>query len=500
MLKVRKTKTASGSIAVQVVYYKNRKIVIEKHIGSGKTKEEIQLLVKEAKDWIKKNSLQEELFSQEESIKKSSLTDIRFFGVSHRFAYQLLQRVALKCGIDVKRDSFIFDFAVMRMIEPTSKLRTIRLLERYFDIYYSERTVYRKLLKIVNRKEGIEVIALKCAKEMLEDDLALILYDVTTLYFETFKADELRVEGFSKDNKPQQPQIVVGLIVTREGFPLSYEVFAGNTFEGKTMLAVLNNFIKENGVTKPIVVADAAMLSQGNIKELKEQNLSYIVGARLGNTSFKTIEYASNKLGNKDGNTTRIKTEIGELIIEFSKKKYHKDKYEMDKQIQKAKQLIEDNQAGRRIKFVKHKGKENQYILNETLIEKTKLLLGMKGYYTNILKNILSDKDIITRYHDLWHIEQSFRIVKSDLATRPVFHRKSDAVRAHVLICFTALMLAKFLEIKTKFSLKQIIDAIWTVTDAKLYDKNTNTTFTVRVEVNPNSQDVVNKLNEVLSY
>lgn len=496
---IRKTKTASGSTAIQVVYYKNRKLIIEKHIGSGKSKQEIESLVKKGQDWVKKHSNQEELFP-ENSANKVTTTELRLLGVSHSFTYELLLRVAQHCGLASNKDRFLLDFAIMRLIEPTSKLRTIKLLERYFDITYSERTVYRKILRLGIRKQSIEEIAIKCAKDMLQEDLALILYDVTTLYFETFKGDELRIEGFSKDNKPQQPQIVVGLIVTRHGFPLGYEVFPGNTFEGKTMLKVLDDFRKKNNTKRPIIVADAAMLSKENIEELKKRNLLYIVGARLGNASLKIIQTAHDKLQSKDGKSIRIKTITGELIIDFSKERYRKDKREMYKQLLKAKQLVEKNQPGKRVKFVKHKDKNNQYILNEALIKKTKLLLGMKGYSTNIPETTLSNKDIITRYHDLWHVEQSFRMAKSDLASRPVFHHKQEAVKSHILICFAALIIGKFLEINTKLSLKQIIDAIWVVNDAKLYDKTTNNSFILRSELNQSSMEIVNEINSALSY
>ena len=504
---IRKTKTGSGSTAVQVVYYKNRKLIVEKHIGSGKTEQEIETLVKEGKDWIKEHSIQEELFP-ENPTGIAAVTGLKFLGVIHSYTYEILQRVALHCGINSNEDSFLFDFAIMRLIEPASKLRTIKLLERYFDIIYSERTVYRKILSLEDKKQRIEQTAIKCAKGMLKDDLALILYDVTTLYFETFKGDELRVEGFSKDNKPQQPQIVVGLIVTCQGFPLGYEIFSGNTFEGKTMLKVLDNFTQENQVKMPIIVADAAMLSKENIEELRKRNLSYIVGARLGSTSLKIIETIHDKLlpkelipQNKDGQSTRIKTDnAGELVVDFSQARYRKDKNEMDKQLLRAKALVEKNQPGKRVKFVKRKDKNDQYIINEALIQKTKLLLGMKGYLTNIPAKVLSNKDIITRYHDLWHVEQAFRMAKSDLASRPIFHYKQEAVKSHILICFTALMIGKFLEINTKLSLKQIIDALWVITDAKLYDKTTKNTFSIRSELNQNSQDVVHKIDIALSY
>jgi len=499
VLSIRKVRTGSDSTAVQIVYYKNRKVVIAKHIGSGKSKEEIDLLVKRGKEWIENNSLQEELFPTI-PIKIVSLTDLQYLGTTHRFAYHLLERVAKQCGLAIEEDRFLFDFSIIRLIEPTSKLRTITLLNRYFDIHYSERTVYRKLKELSKRKQKIEAIAVKCAQDMLQEDFALILYDVTTLYFETFKDDQLRVEGFSKDNKPKQPQIVIGLIVSRQGFPVSYEVFSGNTFEGKTMLKVLDNFRKKNRVTRPIVVADAAMMSQENIEELKQRKLSYIVGARLGSTSMKTIEEADRKLQNKDGNTIRFKTDNGDLIIEFSTKRYRKDKHEMEKQLLKAKQIVEGKQPNKRTKFLKHKGKDNQYILNEPLIQKTKLLLGMKGYYTNIDDSILSNQDIIQRYHDLWHVEQTFRMAKSDIASRPVFHYKEEAIRSHILICFTALMIGKLLEIKTKFSLKRVIDAIWIITEAKMFDRITKKEHIFQSELNKDSNFIINKINNFLSY
>jgi len=375
VLSIRKVRTGSDSTAVQIVYYKNRKVVIAKHIGSGKSKEEIDLLVKRGKEWIENNSLQEELFPTI-PIKIVSLTDLQYLGTTHRFAYHLLERVAKQCGLAIEEDRFLFDFSIIRLIEPTSKLRTITLLNRYFDIHYSERTVYRKLKELSKRKQKIEAIAVKCAQDMLQEDFALILYDVTTLYFETFKDDQLRVEGFSKDNKPKQPQIVIGLIVSRQGFPVSYEVFSGNTFEGKTMLKVLDNFRKKNRAARPIVVADAAMMSQENIEELKQRKLSYIVGARLGSTSMKTIEEADRKLQNKDGNTIRFKTDNGDLIIEFSTKRYRKDKHEMEKQLLKAKQIVEGKQPNKRTKFLKHKGKDNQYIFNHKIKEKHKHYLN----------------------------------------------------------------------------------------------------------------------------
>lgn len=499
LLRIRKTKTASGSTSVQIVYYRDRKVIVEKHIGSGKTEEAIGTLILKAQHWIESRSTQQELFALKTPLELSP-QNLRLIGVTHQFTYQLLECIAVKCGMTMPKDRFLFDFSIMRLIEPTSKLRAITLLSRYFSIDYSERTVYRKMGTIIQDKKRIEAIAVQCAKNLLQDDLSMVLYDVTTLYFETFKSDELRKEGFSKDNKPQQPQIVIGLLVTREGFPLGYEVFAGNTFEGKTMLNVLQSFIKQHGVNKPIVVADAAMLSHKNIEELQRQELFYIVGARLGNTAGAIIKEAVTKLRQQDGSSTRVKTTSGDLIVEFSGKRYRKDKYEMEKLVERAKQIVENKLAVKNVKFIKHKSKSKDYKLNDELIDKAKLLLGMKGYYTNVSETVFSDKEIIDRYHDLWHVEHSFRIAKSDLASRPIFHYSEQAIASHILICFTALMIAKYLESLTKLSLRQIIDAIWQIKEVLLLNTLTDTSFTIRSDFSLLAKDILRKIDPNLSY
>lgn len=141
-------------------------------------------------------------------------------GVYQSYSYKILLDSARRCGLSSAVEKFLIDFAIIRIIEPASKLRSINLLSQYFGIEYSERTVYRKVKELHLLKKSIEKKAIQCAKEQLDQDLSLVLYDVTTLYLETFKSDELRVPGFSKDHKHQQPQRVVGLIVTRSGFPL----------------------------------------------------------------------------------------------------------------------------------------------------------------------------------------------------------------------------------------------------------------------------------------
>jgi hypothetical protein len=494
---IRKTKTASRAIAVQVVRYKNRKVEVIKHIGSGHSPEEIAALMVSAAIWIEQETHQNSLF-QRTAKRTLPLATTRYLGTTHIFAYSVLRSAAERCGFSALENSLLIDLVLMRLVEPTSKTRSLKLLSRYFNIQYAERSVYRALPKMKEYKTDAERIAVSFAKDSLQSNLVVILYDVTTLYFETFMKDELRIQGFSKDNKSQQPQIIIGLLVTTTGFPVGYEVFRGNTFEGKTMLPVLERFVERYGVTTPIVVADAAMLSYSNIVELKNRGLSYIVGARLANTSGSTIDKVSSVLRRKDGATIRIRTECGDLICSFSANRFRKDRADMERQIERGKMLIARGEPGKRAKFIKCANKKGGYFIDDALIKKTELLLGIKGYYTNTPSKRLSNRRVIACYHDLWHVEQAFRIAKSDLAARPIFHYKQDAILAHMVICFIALAIGKYLEIKTKLSLRRVIDILWTVTDARITDSATGEEFVFRSEPDKEVKTLLKKLR--LSY
>lgn len=480
MPSIRKTKTASSATAVQVVRYEKRKVVIMKHIGSATKDDDIAALVESAEAWIAAETRQHALFGKKPQ-RTLILANARYFGVTHNFARHVLSALAKKIGFTALNAPLLLDLAYMRIIEPCSKLRAITLMDRYFGVRYSESAVYSALPTLIKHKAAVEKIAVTWAKKGLSSDLTLVLYDVTTLYFETFEADNLRVPGFSKDNKSQQPQIVVGLLVTREGFPLAYEVFKGNTFEGKTMMPVIKAFAKKHGVKTPTVVADAAMISRDNVSKLAESGFSYIVGARLANCSSTVTERVTSALTEKkDGTKVRIVTGHGDLIAEFSEKRHRKDKADMEKQIAKAKALIAKGEPGKRAKFVKV---EDKYAFDEALNAKVSSLLGIKGYYTNLSEELMDNDTIIARYHDLWHVEATFRMTKNDLATRPIFHRKEDAIKAHILASFVALGIAKYMELQTGYSLRQIVDLLWSVTEAHIVDTVTKEKFTLRSEL-----------------
>lgn len=494
---IRKTRTASGAVAVQVVRYEQRKVVVLKHVGSAHDPGQEAALMEAARGWIEASTLQVPLFVDGAKAQLSP-DALRLQGISHRFTYAALMGFAMRCGFGNIRDQLLLDLSIMRLVEPSSKLRAITLLDTYFGVCHAERTLYRNLPKISRHKAQAERIAVKYAKETLSCDLALVLYDVTTLYFETFKADELRVPGFSKDNKSQQPQVVLGLLVSREGFPLSYGLFPGNTFEGKTMLPLLERFAKEHQVQTPTVVADAAMLSEKVLDQLVQQGMSYIVGARLANTSPKTIDLICAGLGQREGCTFRTRTKHRDLVCAFSPKRYRKDKATFDLQVSKAQALVAKGEPGKRAKFVKSAKGRDPYVLDSGLMARTERLLGIKGYCTNIPQKVLADKQVIERYHDLWRVEQSFRMAKSDLASRPIFHRAQQSIHAHLVICFVALAMARAIERAAGCSLRHALDQLWKVSDAHLLNAATGQAFTLRSEIPLETREILDALG--LSY
>jgi transposase len=476
MYSVRKVKTKSGSVALQVVQYVGHRSIIAKHIGSAKDETEEIVLRQRALEWIDEQTAQLSLFPAQKQ--KLLVVDRgECIGVTHHFALRFFIGCFDECGLS-HLPRLLLDLAIMRLIEPASKLRSVELLQHYFGIKYSQR-IYRNIPKLSAYKADIEQCAYNVAQQKFNEPFYFVLYDVTTLYFESFKADEFKIQGFSKDNKSQQPQIVIGLLVTQSGFPLSYQVFAGNTFEGKTMLPVVETFISAHPQTKPIIVADAAMLDEERLAELKQKKLSYIVGARLANADLGLVKQIHATLKGEHGDIARFQSRHGDLVCDFSNKRYKKELNELNKLVQKAEELVAKQSLKVRAQFVRKVTKE-KIELNTVLIEKRRLLLGIKGYCTDLPEQQLSNEMVIDRYHQLWHIEQSFRMSKFDLQTRPIYHQKQEAIKAHVLICFIALMAEKYLEITTKLSLREVRFLVWNITETHIQDRLTKQTFVFR--------------------
>lgn len=486
-LKIRRVRTSSGAVAVQIVRYENRRCVIVRHVGSARSDEEREVLMREAECARDELSIQPSLFAaRREEGAFLHENHLNLQSVTHLFAHKMLRQCSQMCGLGVLHPLYQ-DLALMRIIEPASKLRTIELLQRYFTISYGERTVYRLLPQLLDHKSTIEAAAYQTACRQFVEVFALVLYDVTTLYFESHEPDDgLKARGFSKDDKSKQPQIVVGLLVTSEGFPLMHEVYKGNMFEGHTMLSVVEQFKARHPHANPIIVADAAMLSQENMDRFDAEGMHYIVGARLANAPIAFIHQIDKLLPRIDGATIRLAypKRSYHVICSYSEKRARKDSREFAKQLAKARELLERKESGRRAKFIKKKPKgADCFVLNEALKAKTEKLLGIKGYITNVPETILSHSKVIEYYHALWHVEQTFRVSKNDLQTRPIFHHTHEAIKAHVLVCFMALMMSKFLEITAGLSISRIKDLLWNVHEVHIIDNITKKTITLQTNL-----------------
>jgi len=474
--RIRKVKTASGSTAIQVGYYQGKSFKLKKHIGSSKETKKISELINIAKEYIRSISPQIELNFNPQSDEVLFKRGIKAVSSRLDTAFKYLERIYSIVGFNKIGSDILKHFVMIRVLEPASKTKSILLLEKYFGISYKKTTVFRQLSSLVNLKEQVQQIAIKYAKDNLHFDFSLVFYDVTTLYFETHTSDDFRKNGFSKDNKLNQPQILIGLVVNDTGFPIYYDIFKGNTFEGKTIIPVIKNIKEKYQIKKFTVVADAGMLSKDNLSELEKQGVDYVVGARIGNTKLDEVKDIAGKLNKIDKKIFRKEN----ILYEYSIKRAKKDKHDNDKQIEKAQYYLKNpSKVMKRSKFLSNDKLKN-FTLNQTLIEKNRLLEGIKGYKTNI--DNLDNRLLITRYKDLWRVEQSFRIAKSDLEARPIYHRRKNSIEYHILIVFTALCIARVIEMEKGESIKKVTDDLkdrWAIT---LVDEISGNSL--RIEVN----------------
>lgn len=403
-MRTRVVPTASGKHALQVISKNNGKVTIHKHIGTFSTPEEKSLLAKRAEKFIKDSTGQSDFFDLVTSIRpfEIAITQSRPL-----FVYELLSRVYDRLGLNMYPDWLIKDLVIARIYSPASKLETSEILSDLFGKEYSLKTVYRHLKKglIKGVKESFQKSLIHFAKHDLGDTIRLVFYDVTTLYFESTIKTELKEFGFSKDHKHQETQVVVGLVVNNQGFPLYFDVFSGKTFEGNTFVPIVKNIQKLLDSKELIVVADAAMISQDNIQKLQAEHIGFIVGARLANLPANMIDSISH-LKRQDQEMITLSYRGQRLLCQYSAKRAAKDKSDRTKQIERVRNAISSpSRVTSRYRFMRTDG-EN-YSLNKDLIAKAEKLEGMKGYLTN---TTLSGQTIIDRYHDLWRIENSFRI------------------------------------------------------------------------------------------
>jgi transposase len=479
---IRTKRNSSGHTAIQVVKKVGRRNRMVKHIGTARSPLELSQLKERAQSYIDQKrinagviSLFDSRFTQSEL--DTLLERLRFTHAFDTVTYRFFHFFCRRMGLSGMVDPCFTDLVVARIVEPASKRRTRDILEMRFGKRYSLPTLYRTL-RAASRSDyrsRIERHIHTFVTVSMKETLTVIFFDVTTLYFETGEEDDIRKHGFSKDGKPQQPQIVVALAVTASGMPILTRMFEGNTFEGHTMLPCVRDVRETCKSSDLIVVADSAMMSADNMQRLEEQNLRYIVGARLANMSTRLLETITTTIPRTD--RAHIRLPFGErdriLIVSYSVKRAAKDKSDREKQIRRAQEVLErPGHATRRYKFLSVRGAA--YALNQELIRKMERLEGLKGYVTNA--RALSDEAVIEKYASLWQVERSFRMSKSDLQARPIFHTLKESIEVHLLIVFAALAVSRYVEIATGTTIQSVIAILTQVKEIIVEDPSTGQT------------------------
>ncbi len=365
----------------------------------------------------------------------------------------------------VSANKKLFEIVMARIANPSSKRESVNMLERDFGVQLSLQSVYEMMDRLTDERiEYIKSLSYKAAKQLYQEEIDVIFYDCTTLYFESFTEDELKQLGYSKDMKFNQSQVLLALLVTKDGLPIGYDLYPGSTFEGDTLVKAVERLESCYKISNLIFVADSAMLSDDNLKLLESLNKTYIVGARIKNTKnelkkqiLDTSNYHSfsHTYSKSDDKETLAQFDLGggrTLYVTYSQKRADKDKHDREKAVMKLKAKISKSKNPKELmsnygykKFIKIGG-EATVLIDEEKMEESASWDGLHGIITN--SKTFTAYDVIEHYHQLWQIEECFRITKHDLSVRPIYHWTPKRIKAHIAICFIALVCIRHLELR----------------------------------------------------
>lgn len=352
-----------------------------------------------------------------------------------------------------------------RLLCPKSKLRSYEEQKKYIGIEEIElHHLYRALDLIAEKKERMEEEIFNKNVDLFNTKIEVVLYDVTTFYFESVRQDTLRDFGFSKDCKTREVQVTLGLLVDMEGRPVGFDIFKGNTYEGKTLESMIEKIEKRFQIKRVIFIADEAMLSEENIEKIKERKYEYVIGARIKNMrkqmeekilNLEGYETVSKKIGKEEEIVKYKEIELSseeKLIMVWSKSRAEKDKRDRQRYVEKAKELLESgvsNIIRKRgaLKYIEIKT-AGAIRLDEERIKTDERWDGLYGVRTNNLN--IPKENLIEYYHNLWKIEESFRIFKTHLETRPIFHWTPRRIKGHFVLCFIAFQIERMIEIELR--------------------------------------------------
>jgi Transposase DDE domain len=507
---VRKVRTASGAVAVQVVTKRGRQVLGIEHVGSAHSDEDLALLIADANarltpgqdaldlgdvsavatrmddvaDWTMPVDQSSWISS---SVSARPLAGVgggvgRVVSTSSLLLWQVLSSAYSRVGFDVVGDEAFRAMVLARIVEPTSKADSLRVLAEVGAPAPSLRTLFRSLKRCQDSDYRDKLAKACVARSGATGGLAgLVMYDCTTLHFETGDEDAdsgplddtgrpsekgLRKVGMSKEHRVD-PQVQVGLLVDPAGFPLEVHLFEGNTAETTTILPVLRAFQERHGVTGMVVVADAGMLSAGNLNAIEDAGFSFIVGSRITKAPYDLADHFA-RHGDyfSDGQILESTRLMGtgkherarRVVYQWSFARGKRDNKAINAQIARAEKVAAGKAPLARTRFLKVTGATKE--LDQATIDRARQLAGLKGYVTNLDPAAMDGAAVIAAYHQLWQVEASFRMTKSDLRARPVFHHEREAIQAHLTVVFAALAVSRHLQDHAGVTIKRLVQIL----------------------------------------
>jgi len=397
----------------------------------------------------------------------------------------------------------LFQCVMARIANPDSKRGTVRLLEQDFGISLSLEKVYRMMDQLTDaRIDTLRSLVSTATQSLLSRPLTMLFFDCTTLSFESFTEDDLKQNGYSKDCKFNQPQVLLALMVTEEGLPVGYEVFPGATFEGHTLIPLIQKMKSHYNLEKVVCVADRGMLNEQNLSALEAAGAYYVVGAKLKQLAktrqaeiLNVDQYQS--LGEDGARVLELKEGGRRHIVSWSPTRADKDRHDREKAIERLQKKLSKSKNPKDLlnnygykQFLTIEG-DTRLGLNSEKIEQAKQWDGLHGVVTNL--SDMSALEVLRHYQGLWQVEESFRITKHDLKVRPIYHWTPSRVRAHIAIAFMAFSLVRHLMYRVKIqqhamSPAVIRNALLHVQTSILKDSKTGRRYAMPSNVSPDAR------------
>jgi hypothetical protein len=505
---VRRVRTASGAVAVQIVVKDHGEVVDVEHVGSAHTDADLALLLAAARERLQPG--QEALDLGELAVAPARVADTadwtrpepgagpvaeagpssssetvsgrprsdraggRVVGTAALRLWNVLSDAYHRLGFDALGDEAFRAMVLARLIEPSSKADTVRVLAEIGAPAPTVKTLFRALARCQARDYRGKLAAACLGHATRDGALGLILYDVTTLHFEAEHEDKLRKVGMSKERRVD-PQVQVGLLVDRSGFPLEVHCFSGNTAETSTLLPVLEAFRQRHQAADLVVVADAGMLSARNLNAIEDAELSFIVGSRISKAPYDLAAHFE-RHGNAfdDGQVLESARVMGSgkaarsrrVVYQYRFARHKHDDRAINAMVDRAEKVADGTRPLKKDRFVRIESTGTE--VDWGLVERARRLAGLKGYVTNVVESSMDGAAVVAAYHDLWQVEKSFRMAKSDLRARPMFHHEHESIEAHLTVVFAALAVARHLQDNAGTSIKNIVRTLRTVRSATI--------------------------------